>query len=271
MRASFWRKRSKTALPFVFSLPLAFSLPLVFLLLVGLSLVSAPSWAQPAVEGDSLGDVEKEDVPKEDVEKEDVPKEKVSQVDSAGSEESPGDSSPDESTAEVDAKAQQEATLPPGTRLGLWGRPVKRQGFHFQLGFGVGGGPDTVGLFHEMELGWTTRGYTFGMVHTFIQNKGFFGTEKGGPDLIGGWMFQFKMPIYWPDLVVKVALGLGGTHEQADGKIIAHPGFGASYGVDFHFPIWPRFGPTLSLVFLNVTAEGQHHFGASGGLAITLF
>jgi hypothetical protein len=121
-----------------------------------------------------------------------------------------------------------------------------------------------------MEIGYSWREGTIGMLHTFIQNKGVFSYDQEGPDLIGGWMIEYKRPIFYPDLVAKVALGLGGTHDQSDG-IKAHGGFGASYGVDLHFPVTRRFGPTLTLAAMNVTAEGQHYFGVGLALGITVF
>ncbi len=132
-------------------------------------------------------------------------------------------------------------------------------------------GPDTLGIFHTMELGYSFGKHTVGMLHTFIQNRNTFGTDLGGPDLIGGWMLEYKHTLFFPDLEWKVALGLGGTHDQGGGKIHANPGFGASYGIDLHFPVWPRFGPTLTLAGMNVTAENRHHFGAGLALGVTLF
>lgn len=167
-------------------------------------------------------------------------------------------------TLSLPASAQEE------TQHTIWGRPVTRQGFHFQVSFGLGGGPDTSGLFHSMELGYTFSGHTVALLHTFIQNKGILGTNDAEPDLIGGWMVEYKYPLYFEDLVGKIAVGLGGIHEQENG-IKAYPGFGLSYGVDFHFPALPRFGPTLTLAGMNVTALGQHHFGAGLGLGVTLF
>jgi hypothetical protein len=154
--------------------------------------------------------------------------------------------------------------------IGMWGRPIERGGFHFQIEFGIGGGPDTLGLFHGMELGYSWDQSTIGLLHTFIQNKGVLESDLGGPDLIGGWMLEYKHTLWVPDLEWKLAVGIGGTHDQSDG-IEAHGGFGASYGIDWHYPVTRRFGPTLTLAAMHVTAEGQHHFGVGLGLGVTVF
>lgn len=122
-----------------------------------------------------------------------------------------------------------------------------------------------------MEIGYTFERTTVAMLHTFIQNRGVFGGTYGGPDLIGGWMLEVKYPLFFPDLVGKVALGLGGIHDQSVEPLKAYGGFGASYGVDLHFPIWQRFGPTLTIAALHATALGEHHFGAGTALGFTLF
>ena len=155
-------------------------------------------------------------------------------------------------------------------RESIFGRPVDRGGFHFQISFGLGGGPDSVGIFHQMEVGWTLEGgTTLGMIHALIQNDGVF-SNLGGPDLFGGWMFQVKVPIIYQDLVYKMALGPGGTHDQSDG-IRAIWGVSWLYGVDLHLPIWPSSGPTLSLVALHAVVQQRHHFGLSLGLGYTFF
>lgn len=154
--------------------------------------------------------------------------------------------------------------------IGLWGRPVKRGGFHFQFGLGVGGGPDTLGILQVMEVGYSWKHFTIALLHTFIQNKGVLGTDLGGPDLIGGWMFEYKHTLFYPDLVWKVAVGLGGTHDQTSG-IHAHGGLGLAYGLDLHLPVWRSVGPTWGLTAMNVTAEGKHHFGAGLTLGVTVF
>ena len=152
----------------------------------------------------------------------------------------------------------------------IFGRPVDRGGFHFQIAFGLGGGPDSVGVFHQMEVGWTLRtGITLGMIHSFIQNDGVF-SNLGGPDLFGGWMLQVKVPVIYQDLVYKIAAGPGGTHDQSDG-IRAIWGVSWLYGFDLHFPLFRGSGPTLSLVALHAVAENQHHFGVSFGLGYTFF
>ncbi|MCH2108596.1 MAG: hypothetical protein MK135_04670 [Polyangiaceae bacterium] len=163
----------------------------------------------------------------------------------------------------------------------IFHRPIRRQGFHFHASLGTGGGPDTVGLYHAMEIGGSWRGYTFALLHTFLQNKGFYGTEKGGPDEIGGFMLQIQGPIYFDDLVWKFAAGVGGEIDQTDGAFDAIAGFGMHGGVDLHFPIWPRFGPTLSLGLLQVFpkkvgANGKirnapYHFAAGVALGVTVF
>lgn len=153
----------------------------------------------------------------------------------------------------------------------LLGREMVLRGFHFQVSFGIGGGPDTVGLFHSMEIGGTLgNGLTIAMLHTFIQNKGMFGTTKGGPDLIGGWMLEAKYPIVYPEIVAKVAFGLGGIHDQSDG-IKAHGGPGFAYGIDFSVPTFKDQGVTLTFQGMNVWGLGQHHFGAAAAIGYTAF
>ena len=152
----------------------------------------------------------------------------------------------------------------------IFGRPIDRGGLHFQISFGLGGGPDTVGVFHQMELGWTLdSGTTVGLIHSFIQNEGVF-SDIGGPDLIGGWMLEVKVPVICQDLIYKIAVGPGGTHDQSDG---IHANWGVSwlYGFDLHYPIFQGSGPTLSLVALHAVAENGHHFGVSLGLGYTFF
>jgi hypothetical protein len=154
---------------------------------------------------------------------------------------------------------------------GLLGRPVRRGGFHFQITFGIGGGPDTVGLSHTMEIGGTMgNGVTLGLLHHFIQNKGIWG-DRGGPDLIGGWMFEVKVPTLAPEFVAKIAVGPGGVHEQGGGKIKARWGPAWAYGLDFHVPVVRGSGPTLSLTGLQTVVEGKHHIGFSAGLGYTVF
>lgn len=123
-----------------------------------------------------------------------------------------------------------------------------------------------------MEIGWTLpNGWTLAMLHTFIQNKGFFGGPEDGPDLIGGWMLQLKVPVVVPELVLKFAAGLGGTHDQSDG-IKAHAGPGLSAGLDFHVPLgWRGHGVTLGITAIRVWAQGTAHTGAGIQLGYTLF
>lgn len=152
----------------------------------------------------------------------------------------------------------------------IFGRPIRFQGFHFHLSFGPGVGPDVSGLYHAMEIGYSFSGYSVSFLHTFLQSKGIFWENPGGPDEIGGFMIQVRGPLYFEDLSWKFASGVGGTVDQSDG-FHAKPGFGVHYGVDLHFPIWSRFGPTLSLDGMNVYSQGHHHFGAGLALGVSVF
>ncbi len=152
----------------------------------------------------------------------------------------------------------------------LLGREVVRSGFHFQFVIGFGGGPDTEGIYHAMEIGGTFHnGMTLALLHTFIQNKKVF-RDKGGPDLIGGWLVEFKTPIHYPEIVAKIAIGPGGKHIQGKPlKAVWGPTW--AYGLDFHVPVTRGTGPTLSFQGLHTVVEGTHHVGFGGGLGYTVF
>ncbi len=152
----------------------------------------------------------------------------------------------------------------------LFGSPVTRGGFHFQVAFGWGGGADVDGLFHAMELGYTfSNGWTAAYLHTFIQSDG-FGQARGGPDLIGGHLLALKVPLWVPEVVVKLAVGVGGTHDQSDG-IEAHLGMGWAWGVDLHLPVTERSGFTLGLTSLHTALKGHQHWGVALGGGYTFF
>lgn len=152
----------------------------------------------------------------------------------------------------------------------LLGREVIRTGFHFQFTIGFGGGPDTEGVFTGMEIGGTFRnGMTVAMLHTFIQNKKVF-RDKDGPDLIGGWLLEFKTPIVYPELVAKIAIGPGGKHIQGKPlKAVWGPTW--AFGLDFHIPVTARSGPTLSFQGLHTFVDHKHHVGFSGAVGYTVF
>lgn len=147
---------------------------------------------------------------------------------------------------------------------------VRRGGFHFQILFGIGGGPDSEGLHHAMELGGTLKnGLTIALLHTFVQNKGIL-RDKGGPDLIGGWLVEAKIPIARPEVVGKVAVGPGGLHDQSDG-IRAILGPTVAWGVDLHLPVSRRSGPTIGFTVLHTWVEGQGYVTGSVGLGYEVF
>ncbi len=151
----------------------------------------------------------------------------------------------------------------------IFGHPVERDGFHFHVSFGLGGGPDNEGLFHAMEIGGTfDNGVVLGLLHTFVQNKDMLGPDRG-PDLIGGWMAQVKVPVFAPEFEAKFAAGFGGLHDQSDGIRVV-PGFGISYGLDFHLPFFRASGLTLNLTLMHVWVP-THYFSAAAGLGYTFF
>lgn len=186
---------------------------------------------------------------------------------------------PDASAQDINAETPKtQRTGPNPQRTGLnpqrtiFGRPIEREGFHFHASLGIGGGVDTDGIYHAMEIGWSYKGYTFSFLHSLLQNKNELWSDKDGPDEFGGFFAQVQGPVYFEDLVWKFAAGVGGTVDQPDeGGFYPHPGFGVHYGFDLHFPIWPQFGPTLSLAAMNVIERGNHTFGVAAALGITVF
>ena len=147
---------------------------------------------------------------------------------------------------------------------------IVREGAHFQIAFGWGIGPDSNGLFHNMEIGYTLpQGWTLAYNHVFIQNKG-FAQPEGGPDLVGGHLFVVKIP--WTEIwVLKFGAGPGGIHIQSGG-IEADIGLGLTYGVDYRVPVTPYSGMTLGLTGIHAfLTEGRHHFGAGLSVGYTWF
>jgi len=152
----------------------------------------------------------------------------------------------------------------------LTGLELIRDGFHFQVAFGIGGGPDSLGIFHAMEIGGTfENGWTLALLHTFIQNDGVLGNQPG-PDLFGGWMPEVKIPLFYDDLLFKFGIGLGGIHDQSNG-ITAYFGLGWFYGIDFDIPIFRRSGFTFGAQIIEVYVLGEHHIGGSFALGYTFF
>ena len=162
--------------------------------------------------------------------------------------------------------------------LTLWANPVQaeeelqaiRDGVHFQIAFGWGLGPDSNGLFHNMEIGGTLPGgWTLAYNHVFIQNKG-FAQPEGGPDLVGGHLLIAKVP--WTDKwALKFGAGPGGIHIQSGG-IKADIGLGLTYGVDRHFLVTPYSGMTIGMTGIHAfLSENRHYFGAALSAGYTWF
>lgn len=153
----------------------------------------------------------------------------------------------------------------------IFGRAVQRDGVHFQVAFGWGGGTPGGGVFHNMELGGTfANGQSLAYNHVFIQLRG-FAQASGGSDLIGGHLLVWKLPLYFDDLVLKLAAGPGGTHDQSDG-IKAHWGFAWAYGLDLDLALLGTSGLTLGLTGIHVvTGQAGHQAGWALSLGYTWF
>lgn len=155
-------------------------------------------------------------------------------------------------------------------RSALFDRKVERDGLHAQLVVGFGGWSNAEGLFHAAELGFTfANGVTLAVLQTAVQNKGIVGPERGA-DLIGGWLLEVKVPVLFPELELKVAAGVGGLLDESRPQLHLVPGFGWSYGVDFHLPLFASSGPTIGLTVLHALVP-QHYFTVSVGAGYTFF
>lgn len=152
----------------------------------------------------------------------------------------------------------------------LFDRPVERDLLHLQLVVGLGGGPRNEGLFHALEVGYTfDNGLTLAALQTALQNRGVLGPDRG-PDLLGGWMAELKVPLFVPELEVKVAAGLGVVADESRPTPSLATGFGCAYGVDLHVPLFASSGPTLGLTFLHVLVPA-HYFTVGVGAGYTFF
>ena len=150
----------------------------------------------------------------------------------------------------------------------LFGGTVTRDGLHLQATFGWAVGADAQGLFHAMELGYTLDdGGTVTYLYTLLQSKG-FGPPGGGPDRLEGHLLALKLPLHFPELVAKVAVGVevihgpGGHSEQ---------GIGWLYGVDLHLPIGERSGFTVGVTANHATTKGYQHWSLAVAGGYTCF
>jgi len=118
-----------------------------------------------------------------------------------------------------------------------------------------------------MELGGTFKnGMTLAYQHIFIQLRGYSKASGEIPDLIGGHLLAWKIPLLYRDLVLRLAIGPGGTHDQSDG-IDAAMGLGWSYGLDLHLPFFDTSGLTLGFSGIHVVTGRD---GAHAGWALSL-
>jgi hypothetical protein len=152
----------------------------------------------------------------------------------------------------------------------LLGTRVERDVLHAQLVLGLGGGPRNEGLFMATELGVTFgNGLTLAVLVTALQNHGVLGPERG-PDLLGGTMLEFKVPLFVPELELKAAAGLGGVLDEVRRVPVFSAGFGWAYGVDVHLPLFAASGPTLGLTLMHALVPA-HYFTVAVGVGYTFF
>jgi len=145
---------------------------------------------------------------------------------------------------------------------------LERDGLHFQVAFGWGGGPTSTGLLHNMELGHTfDDGWTMAYQHIFLMRL----DEPTGRDTYGGHLLMWKVPVVHDTVVAKMAFGIGENVDQRDG-FDAKFGAGHTFGLDLHYPVWPTSGVTLSsMVFQIYTVDVGYQMAAGTALAYTWF
>jgi hypothetical protein len=173
-------------------------------------------------------------------------------------------------TSEQDAAAARRRCEARDT---LFGRPLKRRG-RFDLVFGLGGGNHVGGLYHSMTIGGTFKNeWSLSLMHTFLQNKGFF-RPNSGPDLYGGWIPVVHIPLRPRELSLYWGIGPGGYHIQDHGIKLSWGVF-YSVGLDFVFPVQRRTGPILRFSLMQaIVPEGRDQrttFGANLGLGWAVF
>jgi hypothetical protein len=152
----------------------------------------------------------------------------------------------------------------------VYGTPVERDGLHLQLVAGLGGADRNEGFFHALEVGATfDNGLTVALLQAAVQNRGVLGPDRG-PDLIGGWMLELKVPVFAPEFELKVAAGLGGLMDQSRSRVRLIPGFAWAYGLDLHLPIFKSSGPTIGITFLHALVPA-HSFTVGVGAGYTFF
>lgn len=147
---------------------------------------------------------------------------------------------------------------------------IEREGLHFQIAFGWGGGPTSNGVLHDMELGGTlSNGWTLAYQHVFIWSDG-IAKPAGGSDLWGGHHVLLEVPVH-ERIVCAMSLGVGENVDMESG-FDARFGVGTTVGVEVDFPIWPTSGITLSATALQaITVDVGFQIGAGVTAGYTWF
>jgi hypothetical protein len=136
----------------------------------------------------------------------------------------------------------------------------------------VAGGPTSGGLLHTMEIGrdFGARGWSLAYDHVFVLSDG-IAKPHGGSDMFGGHLLVLKVPLFFSELVAKVAAGVG---ENVDLQNGFKPFFGVGwlYGLDFHLPLTATSGITFGALAVHaVTVDVGHQWAMGSFVGYTWF
>ena len=83
-------------------------------------------------------------------------------------------------------------------------------------------------------------------------------------------MLELKVPVFFPEFELKAAAGVGVLFDETRPQLQLIPGFGWSYGIDLHLPIFTSSGPTIGLTVFHALVPA-HYFTVGLGAGYTFF